>query len=68
MPTARQTAPLLQQTAWVQVQPTGVRLLLVLGNARDVGDGPNASWTNLADVGRPGDKGERYRLYRLDTP
>ena len=44
------------------------RLLLVQGSPRDERDGPNASWTKLADVGRPGDKGERYRLYRLDTP
>jgi len=49
-------------------QPAACRLLLVQGNPRDERDGPNASWTKLADVGRPGDKGERYRLYRLDTP
>lgn len=51
-----------------RARPAACRLLLVQGNPRDERDGPNASWTKLADVGRPGDKGERYRLYRLDTP
>ncbi|MDH3319215.1 MAG: hypothetical protein OEO84_05925 [Betaproteobacteria bacterium] len=46
----------------------GCRLLLVQGNPRDERDGPSADWSKLADVGRPGDKGERFRLYRLDTP
>jgi len=46
----------------------GCRLLLVQGHPRDERDGPNAAWSKLADVGRPGDKSERYRLYRLDTP
>lgn len=44
------------------------RLLLVQGSPQDERDGPNAAWTKLADVGRPGDKGERYRLYRLEAP
>jgi hypothetical protein len=48
--------------------PEGCRLLLVQGTLRDERDGPDARWTKLADVGRPGDKSERYRLYRLDTP
>ena len=48
--------------------PDGCRLLLVQGTPRDERDGPDARWTKLADVGRPGDKGERYRLYRLDKP
>ena len=25
---------------------------------------PGPGWRKLADVGRPGDRGERYRLYR----
>jgi len=48
--------------------PAGCRLLLVQGNPRDERDGPNADWSKLADVGRPGDKSERFRLYRLDKP
>ncbi len=46
----------------------GCWLLLVQGSPRHERDGPDARWAKLADVGRPGDKGERYRLYRLDTP
>jgi len=41
------------------------RLLLVQGRPQDERDGPDATWTKIADVGRPGDKTERYRLYRL---
>ena len=41
------------------------RLLLVQGRPQDERDGPDAAWTKIADVGRPGDKTERYRLYRL---
>jgi 4-amino-4-deoxy-L-arabinose transferase-like glycosyltransferase len=46
----------------------GCRLLLVQGRPDNERDGPNAEWSKLADVGRPGDKNERYRLYRLDAP
>ena len=46
----------------------GCRLLLVQGSPQHEQDGPDASWSKLADVGRPGDKAERYRLYQLDTP
>jgi 4-amino-4-deoxy-L-arabinose transferase-like glycosyltransferase len=48
------------------MQPEACRLLLVQGRPQDERDGPSASWTKLADVGRPGDKAERYRLYRLE--
>jgi 4-amino-4-deoxy-L-arabinose transferase-like glycosyltransferase len=47
-------------------RPEACRLLLVQGNPQDERDGPAANWTKLADVGRPGDKSERYRLYRLE--
>ena len=50
-----------------RARPDACRLLLVQGNPRDERDGPNAAWTKIADVGRPGDKAERYRLYRLET-
>jgi hypothetical protein len=46
--------------------PGPCRLLLVQGKPQDERDGPAANWTKLADVGRPGDKSERYRLYRLE--
>ena len=48
--------------------PADCRLLLVQGYPAHERDGPDARWTKLADVGRPGDKGERYRLYRFDAP
>jgi 4-amino-4-deoxy-L-arabinose transferase-like glycosyltransferase len=47
------------------VNPKACPLLLVQGNPRHEYDGPGAGWVKLADVGRPGDRGERYRLYRL---
>ncbi len=47
------------------VNPKACPLLLVQGNPRHEFDGPGAGWVKLADVGRPGDRGERYRLYRL---
>lgn len=39
--------------------------LLVQGSARHERDAPGPGWTKLADIGRPGDKNERFRLYRL---
>ena len=43
--------------------PPRCPLLLVQGSARHERDAPGAPWVKLADVGRPGDKGERLRLY-----
>jgi 4-amino-4-deoxy-L-arabinose transferase-like glycosyltransferase len=39
------------------------RFLIVQGHPRQE-RAPGAGWRKLADVGRPGDRGERYRLYR----
>ncbi len=47
------------------VRPNACPLLLVQGNPKHEFDGPGAGWVKLADVGRPGDRSERYRLYRL---
>jgi 4-amino-4-deoxy-L-arabinose transferase-like glycosyltransferase len=47
------------------VKPKACPLLLVQGSPQHEFDGPGAGWTKLADVGRPGDRAERYRLYRL---
>ena len=42
------------------------RYLVVQGHPRrEISPGPG--WRKLADVGRPGDRGERYRLYRYGT-
>ena len=40
------------------------RYFLVQGRPRHELDAPRGRWEKLADVGRPGDKSERYRLYR----
>ena len=48
------------------VRPNACPLLLVQGNPQHEFDGPGAGWSKLADVGRPSDRSERYRLYRLD--
>jgi len=40
--------------------------LLIQGSPR-AEHAPGAHWRKLADVGRPGDKGERYRLYRREA-
>jgi 4-amino-4-deoxy-L-arabinose transferase-like glycosyltransferase len=47
------------------VRPNACPLLLVQGSPKHEFDGPGAGWVKLADVGRPGDRGERYRLYRV---
>jgi len=47
------------------VRPNACPLLLVQGSPKHEFDGPGTGWVKLADVGRPGDRGERYRLYRL---
>ena len=51
------------------LKPYACPLVLVQGDPRHELDAPPASgrlgWSKLADVGRPGDRAERYRLYRL---
>ena len=44
--------------------PPGCRFLVVQGSPKHERDAPGAGWTKLADVGRAGDKAERFRLYR----
>ena len=46
-----------------RASPAKCLLLIVQGSARHERDAPGAGWIKLADVGRPGDKGERLRLY-----
>jgi hypothetical protein len=47
------------------VRPNACPLVLVQGSPRHEFDAPGAAWIKLADVGRPGDRAERYRLYRF---
>ena len=42
------------------------RYLVIQGSPKHERDAPGAGWTKLADLGRAGDKAERYRLYRKD--
>ncbi|MGH8686137.1 MAG: ArnT family glycosyltransferase [Burkholderiales bacterium] len=44
----------------------GCRLLLVQGHPGNELDAPDTRWVKLADLGRPGDRHERLRLYRLE--
>ena len=55
----------IRARAFDSLKPAACPLLLVQGSPRHELDGPGPGWTKLADVGRPGDKGERYRLYRF---
>lgn len=47
-----------------RARPAKCPLLIVQGSARHERDAPGAGWVKLADAGRPGDKGERLRLYQ----
>jgi len=51
-------------------KPAACPLVLVQGSPQHERDAPNAvpgrRWVKVADVGRPGDRAERYRLYRLE--
>lgn len=51
--------------SWDPGRPEACPLLLVQGNPRHELEHPGTRWRKLADLGRPGDKSERYRLYRL---
>jgi 4-amino-4-deoxy-L-arabinose transferase-like glycosyltransferase len=55
----------IQPRAFDFGKPRECPLLLVQGSPQHEFDAPGAGWTKLADVGRPGDKNERFRLYRL---
>lgn len=46
-------------------RPRACPLLLTQGHPRHEFDAPGRGWIKLADVGRPGDRSERFRLYRL---
>jgi len=56
----------IRARAYDIARPDACPFLLVQGSPRHEFDAPGRGWTKLADVGRPGDKSERYRLYRLN--
>jgi hypothetical protein len=39
--------------------------MIVQGHPSNEADGPGEGWTKVVDTGRPGDRAERLRLYRL---
>lgn len=47
-------------------RPIACKLLLVIGPPQHETHAPGEGWIKLADVGRPGDKNERFRLYRYE--
>ena len=55
----------IRARAFDAARPRACPLLLVQGNPRQEFDAPGREWIKLAEVGRPGDRSERYRLYRL---
>ena len=59
----------IRARAYDVVKPAACPLVLVQGNPQHELDAPAGAglrWRKLADVGRPGDRAERYRLYRLE--
>ena len=53
----------LRTVPYDPLKPDACPLQLVQGNPTYESDRPDARWRKIADVGRPGDKIERYRLY-----
>ena len=64
------------KTLWIIVLPSMLTfdpakpelcpLMLVQGTPGNELDAPGPRWAKVADVGRPGDRAERHRLYRLN--
>lgn len=46
--------------------PSACDVLLVQGHPRQESDVPGSAWRLLGETGRPGDKNERFRLYKLE--
>jgi hypothetical protein len=53
----------LRTTPYDPLKPDACPLQLVQGNPTYESDRPDARWRKIADVGRPGDRIERFRLY-----
>ena len=60
----------LRTQAYDALRPAACPLVLVQGTPQSEFDAPAAvpgrRWVKVADLGRPGDRAERYRLYRLE--
>jgi 4-amino-4-deoxy-L-arabinose transferase-like glycosyltransferase len=55
----------IRPQAYDIARPRACPLLIVQGSPQHEFDAPGTGWAKLADVGRPGDRSERFRLYRL---
>ena len=55
----------IQTQSFSRSRPAVCPLLIVQGNPQHERDAPGAGWAKLADVGRPRDRDERFRLYQL---
>jgi hypothetical protein len=54
----------IRARAFDPLRPGACRVLIVQGTAtEDIDDPPSTRWRKVAEVGRPGDRIERYRLY-----
>jgi 4-amino-4-deoxy-L-arabinose transferase-like glycosyltransferase len=60
----------IRTQAYDPLKPAACPFVLVQGSPQHELDAPSSSgglhWRKVADVGRPGDRAERYRLYRLE--
>jgi hypothetical protein len=56
----------LQTVPFDPMRPDACRFQLVQGSPSFEGERPDARWSKIADIGRPGDKIERYRLYERE--
>ncbi len=54
----------IRTQAFNPARPDACRLILVQGSPAHERDAPGSAWRKLADVGRPNDKAERFRLYQ----
>jgi hypothetical protein len=47
------------------LKPKACPLMIVQGHPSNEADAPGEGWIKVVDAGRPGDRAERLRLYRL---
>jgi len=55
----------IRTRAYDPLKPRACPFLIVQGSPQFETDAPGEGWVKLADVGRPGDRAETQRLYRL---
>jgi 4-amino-4-deoxy-L-arabinose transferase-like glycosyltransferase len=55
----------IRTRAFDPMAPKACPFMIVQGHPSNEADGPGEGWTKVVDTGRPGDRAERLRLYRL---